>query len=99
MEFLTCLERRMAAKNRKILLFVDQCTAHSKDISKLRNAQVEFLPANTTSVLQPMDKRIIRSLKHKYHRHLVCKFLQRITTTKEYYNVSLFDAISMLAAS
>jgi hypothetical protein len=46
-----------------------------------------------------MDKGIIRSLKHKYHRRLVCKFLQRITITKECYKVSLFDAIPMLAAS
>jgi hypothetical protein len=83
MEFLTCLERRMAAKNRKTLLFVGHCAEHPKDTSKLRNVEVEFLPANTTKVLQPMDKEIIRSLKHKYHRHLVCKFLQIITTTKE----------------
>jgi hypothetical protein len=99
MEFLTCLERRMAAKNQKILLFVDQCVAHFEDTSELRNVRVEFLPANTTSVLQPMDKGIIRSLKYKYHKRLVCKFLQRITTTRECYKVSLFDAISMLAAS
>jgi hypothetical protein len=46
-----------------------------------------------------MDKGIITSLKHKFCRHLVCKFLQRITTTKECYKVSFFDAKSMLAAS
>jgi hypothetical protein len=34
-EFLTCLKRRMAAKNRKILPFVEQCAAHTKDTSKL----------------------------------------------------------------
>lgn len=48
----------MAAKNQKILLFVDHCAAHSKDTSKLRNLHMEFLPASATSVLQPMDKGI-----------------------------------------
>jgi hypothetical protein len=33
-EFLTCLESRMAAKNQKILLFVDQCAAYPRDTSK-----------------------------------------------------------------
>jgi hypothetical protein len=32
----------------------------------------------------------------QYHRYLVCKFLQRIKTTEEYYEDSLFDAISIL---
>jgi hypothetical protein len=64
-ELPTCLEKRMAAKNQKIKSFADQCIAHPKNNSKLRNVKEEFLPANTTSVLQPMGKQIIRSLKHK----------------------------------
>lgn len=39
--------------------------------NKLRNVKVVFLPANTTLILQPMDKGIIRSLKYA-----VCQFLQ-----------------------
>jgi hypothetical protein len=57
------------------------------------------MPANTTVVLHPVDKWVIKSLKHKYHRCPVCKFLQRITTTKQCYEISLFDAIAMLATS
>jgi hypothetical protein len=80
------------------MLFLEQYADHEKDTSKLRNVQLEFLPANT-SALQPMDQRIIRFLKHKYHRCLVCKFQQRITITKECYRVYFFDAISMHAGS
>jgi hypothetical protein len=40
------------SQNQLILLFVDQCAAHTTDTSKLRNVQVEFLLANTTLVLQ-----------------------------------------------
>jgi hypothetical protein len=71
----------------------------AKDGSKLRNVRLEFLPTNTTSVLQSMDQGIFRSLKHKYCRCLDCKFLQRITATKECFKIFLFGAIAMLAAS
>jgi hypothetical protein len=54
-EFLVSLDRRMASKSRKILLFVDHCPAHPKDVRNFKNVQVEFFPANTTSVLQLMD--------------------------------------------
>jgi hypothetical protein len=57
------LDRRMASKSRKILLFLDHCPAHSKDVRNLKNVQVKFFPANTTSVLQPMDQGIIKALK------------------------------------
>jgi hypothetical protein len=95
MEFLTCLER-MAGKNLKILMFLDQCAEYAKDTSKLRHMQVKYLPANPTTVLQIMHKgRIISSRKYKYNRCLVCKFLQSITTTIECYKLSLSDIISI----
>jgi hypothetical protein len=62
-EFLVSLDRRMASKSRKILLFLDHCPAHSKDARNLKNVQVKFFPANTSSVLQPMDQGIIKALK------------------------------------
>jgi hypothetical protein len=62
-EFLVSLDRRMASKNRKIFLFVDHCSAHPKDVRNFKNMQVEFCPANTTSVLQPMDQGVIKALK------------------------------------
>lgn len=41
------------------------------------------------SVLQPMNQVTIRPLKHKCHRHLVCKFLQRITTIRACCKISV----------
>jgi hypothetical protein len=61
-EFLVSLDRIMASKSRKIL-FVDHCPAHPKDVRNFKNVQVEFFPANTTSVLQPMDQGVIKALK------------------------------------
>ncbi|GBN88284.1 hypothetical protein AVEN_257935-1 [Araneus ventricosus] len=46
------------------------CTAHN-NIPKIKNVKVIFFPANMTSVIQPMDQGIIKSLKHFYRRLLV----------------------------
>lgn len=47
------LDQIFAAKNRKILLFVDNCTAHPKSIvERLRYIRLAFLPPNMTSVAQ-----------------------------------------------
>ncbi|KAJ8884222.1 hypothetical protein PR048_016079 [Dryococelus australis] len=58
----------------------------------------EFLPANSTSVLQPLDQGIIQTVEHMYGKPLVSRLLQRMTT-KTVYSVSLLDAIHMLATS
>lgn len=43
-EFLLAMDRKMAVQNRKIILFVDHCAAHPKDLAHLNNVRVEFLP-------------------------------------------------------
>ena len=48
--------------NLEILLLVDNCTAHPH-VSTLKNIQLEFLPPNATSLIQPMDQGIIKNLK------------------------------------
>ena len=61
-EFLMYLDNKMECSNRKIVLFLDQCPAHSKQV-ELNNVKLVFLPANTTSHLQPLDAGIIRNVK------------------------------------
>jgi len=45
------LNRKMKSKNKKILLFMDNCSPHIQDID-YSNIAVRFFPSNTTSVLQ-----------------------------------------------
>ena len=48
----------------------DNCTEHPYG-STLKNIQLEFLPPNTTSLIQPMDQGIIKNLKTLYRKELV----------------------------
>jgi hypothetical protein len=58
-EFPVSLDGRMALKSRKILLLVDHCPRHPKDVRNFKNVQVEFFPANMTLV--PMDQGTIKA--------------------------------------
>ena len=63
--------RTNGAQNRQIIIFVDNCSAHPKDTSFLRNVTVVWYPANCTSTLQPLDLGIIHSLKVYYRKRVV----------------------------
>ena len=45
-----------------VLLLVDNAGGHSVDLHH-EGVQIEFLPPNTTSLLQPMDQGVIRAFK------------------------------------
>ena len=66
-EWLHLINKQMKQKNRTILLMVDNCLAHSQDLLFL-NLKVLFLPANTSSCLQPLDQGIIQSSKLHYKK-------------------------------
>lgn len=57
-------------EGRKILLVMDNCSAHgtTETVSQLDHVEVAFLPPNTTSKLQPLDAGIIAAMKVRYRR-------------------------------
>lgn len=72
-EYLRWFNLQMAG--RKVLLLLDGFSAHRAGITlletkevELQNVRIEFLPANTTSVCQPLDQGIIRTFKAHYKR-------------------------------
>ncbi|XP_047984684.1 tigger transposable element-derived protein 6-like [Leguminivora glycinivorella] len=67
-------DKQMITEKRKILLFIDNCTAHN-DVPPLRAIKVQFLPANTTSQLQPLDQGIIKNFKTFYRKEIVKKMI------------------------
>lgn len=77
-DWLRSIDAKMGAKHRKIILLVDQCSAHPPDTSYLRNMKVKFFPANCTSVLQPLDLGIIQSFKTKYRHQLLQRTINKL---------------------
>ena len=90
--------------NRKIVLLVDNCAAHIANIN-LRNIKVVFLPANTTSLIQPCDQGIIRALKAYYRREMRTRILENMEDTQDMSandlakKTNLLDALHLLAMS
>uniref|UniRef100_A0A3Q1BQ93 DDE-1 domain-containing protein n=1 Tax=Amphiprion ocellaris TaxID=80972 RepID=A0A3Q1BQ93_AMPOC len=70
----------------KVLLLLDNAGGHADDLS-YDGVQIEFLPPNTTSLIQPLDQGIIRafkalythfSLKDYWHGYTIASCLQNI---------------------
>ena len=63
----------MRKQRRKILLFIDDCSAHF-DLPNLKNVTVHY-PSKNTSILQPLDQGIIRNFKVHYRRQVVIEYV------------------------
>jgi hypothetical protein len=61
--------------------------------NKLTNVEVSYLPANTTSVLQPLDQGIIRTFKLYYKKILVEYLLDLNDNEKEYTPITTTQTI------
>ena len=65
--------------NCKILLILDNCSAHPKAECLIKdNVFVSYLPPNCTSLLQPQDNGIIRSMKCKYRTILMRRLVTAV---------------------
>ena len=63
----------------KILLILDNVSSHSETLQTLvPNVVVEFLPANTTSLIQPMDQTVIATFKAHYLKLVMERMLKDI---------------------
>jgi hypothetical protein len=94
----------MSSRNRKILLFIDQCAAHPQDTSYLKNVNVEIFPPTCTSILQPLDQGIIRSFKHYYYYKQFVRIIISVIDHKLLHDaalmkVNILDAQHFIAKS
>lgn len=86
----------MKKSNRKILMFIDNCTAHN-DVPKLSYVKIEFFPANTTSKLQPLDQGIIKNFKTFYRKEIVQKLTLEIDNNKKISPINLLDVVRFIS--
>nr|CCA18857.1 PREDICTED: similar to Tigger transposable elementderived protein 6 putative [Albugo laibachii Nc14] len=61
----------MQKEGRHLLLILDSASAHCTQ-TLLINVEIDMLPPNTTSVLQPMDAGLISCLKECFRRKQGC---------------------------
>ncbi|GFU97544.1 tigger transposable element-derived protein 1 [Trichonephila clavipes] len=86
----------------KVLLIVDNAASHPQ--LEHPNVQLVFLPANTASLIQPLDKGIISTLK-KYYIKTTYKFIlnklenESLTVKDVWKQFSIFDCLIHVASA
>ncbi|XP_049357088.1 CENP-B homolog protein 2-like [Solanum verrucosum] len=62
--------------SRQVLLMVDNCPAHNRNIEGLQNVELFFLPPNMISKIEPCDAGLIRVFKMYYRNKFYRKILE-----------------------
>ncbi|XP_053956218.1 tigger transposable element-derived protein 4-like [Anastrepha ludens] len=92
------LDKKFCDQNRKVLFFVDNCTAHPKDVrDKLRNIHLAYFPPNMTSLLQPMDQGIIYNMKQHYRKRILTNILTQVDEGNSVMAIDLLQAVRNLS--
>ena len=97
-EWVHKLDRAFRMEGRKIALLIHNCPAHPS-VSDLTNVQLVFLPPNTTSVLQPMDQGVTRSLKAHYRGRVIRRLCRALDKTKTLPKISILQAMKIRVSS
>jgi len=85
--------------DRKILLFLDNVGSHN--ITSPSNITFQFLPPNTTALIQPLDQGIINSFKSHYKKLFLIRMLNQFKTTREVNikHFKLIDSIQLISTA
>ena len=78
-EWLRKWDAKLTRHNRKIALFIDNCSAHPR-VQGLQSIELIFFPPNTTSEIQPCDQGIIQALKVHYRKNMVKRLITAINS-------------------
>ena len=89
------IDRNFGAQKRKITVIIDNSLVHP-DVQAFDWVELIFLPPNTTSISQPMNQGIIRSLKAKYRSLTVRKQIDALEKGNQLPKFSILSAMPML---
>ena len=90
---------QMKDEKRNVILLIDNAGGHNMSFEctkSLTNVVVEYLPPNTTLVLQQCDAAIIRAFKAKYRKLLISHILDIIENQGEYIPIKTKQAIMLI---
>ena len=93
-KILVNFDKAMGIQNRKVLLFIDNCSAHPQ--ISLQNVTIQFFPPNVTSKCQPLDMGIIQCMKHYYKNEIQRRFLTAVNCGQDLPKITLLDALFFL---
>ncbi|GFO23706.1 tigger transposable element-derived protein [Plakobranchus ocellatus] len=93
-------DRTKAVRERKVVLIVDNCSAHPP-VKNLKATELVFLPPNVTAKLQPCDMGIINNLKVFYRGILLKRLIQHVDSNKSFESLkpTLLEAVSILKSA
>uniref|UniRef100_A0A147BDF0 Putative tick transposon n=1 Tax=Ixodes ricinus TaxID=34613 RepID=A0A147BDF0_IXORI len=80
--WLVKFDRKMAKEKRKVLLFLDNCSAHMQP-PVLEATEIAYFPPNATSALQPIDQGVVHSVKVAYRTRLTERLLFDMNAKRE----------------
>ena len=102
-EWLGNVNLKMKMHKRKILLFMDNVSSHVASDITLSNVTIKFLPANTTSCLQPLDAGIIKTFKMYFRKRLLHHVVSRMdecsSATELSKQVNVLQAVTWIASA
>ena len=96
------LNRYLKCSGRSVLLLMDNVGCHPPELkSKYSNIKIIFLPANTTSKLQPLDLGIIKNFKVYYRklllRYIVVKIDEHLLASEVTKKIDILQAVRWIA--
>ena len=97
-EWVRKLDSSFRAQSRKVTLLIDNGPALHEN-KNLTNINLIFVPPNATSVLQPMDQGVIRSLKAHYRKKVVRLCIKAVESNKPLPKISILQAMKHLVSS
>ncbi|GFS15127.1 tigger transposable element-derived protein [Elysia marginata] len=96
-EWLYEWDNKLKIQGRRVLLLVDNCTAHPA-IDDLQMITLKFLPPNTTSLLQPMDMGVIKNFKGHYCSRLNNRIIASLDANPDEKAINISKKIALLNA-
>lgn len=93
-KWLEKFDTQLSTGNRKIILFIDNCTLHTI-VPNLKSITVKYIPANVPLKLQPLDLGIIQNFKMFYRKEIIQKITSSIEL-QQTFSVDLLQAVRII---